>query len=212
MDASYWDNRYKTGVGAGSGSRGRLYEFKLRTVQDIVDKYGVKSIVDVGCGDGGQMMGLKVEKYIGLDISIVAINSAQAYRSDKREYFPIDADSIATGKTCDMTISLDVIQHLEDDQFAAHMDLLFRLAKKYVLIYAPNHDGVGIRLADHMRFRFFHKYITENFKSARQEMLVLNEYPADARNPSSTTSFSDFYLYEIDGKRKRTAKAAKESK
>ena len=28
----YWDDRYKTGLGAGNGSRGRLYEFKLRTV------------------------------------------------------------------------------------------------------------------------------------------------------------------------------------
>ena len=211
MNASYWDNRYKTGVGAGSGSRGPLYEFKLRTVQDIVDKYSVKSVVDVGCGDGGQMMGLKVESYMGLDISPVAIESAQSFASESRLYQVISAESTAEGKTSDMAISLDVIQHLEDDQFAVHMDLLFRLAKKYVLIYAPNHDGAGIKLADHMRFRFFHKYIAENFKSAKHDMVVLNEYPANPQNPSSITSFSDFYLYEIDGKRKRTGKASKES-
>ena len=195
--AKYWNDRYRSGVGAGAGSRGRLYEFKLRTVQDIVNRYKVKSVVDVGCGDGGQLMSLEVAKYHGLDISTIAIEAASSYATKNRIYQIIEPDTIAKGKVADMAISLDVIQHLPDDQFEAHIDLLFRLAKKYVLIYAPNHSGEGLKLASHMYFRESDGWIdiAVNHGFFESERLF-NEYPADARLLPDT-SFSEFFLYEM---------------
>ena len=196
----YWDDRYKTGLGAGNGSRGRLYEFKLRTVQGIVDDYGIKSVVDLGCGDGTQMMSLKVDKYIGLDVSEVAIDAASALTSDKRAYMFINEDTTAKGQIVDMAMSLDVIFHLPDDQYKGHMDTLFRLAKKYVLIYAPDSDGKGIRLASHMQF---HKFSEDVPKGWKQVLHVPSEFPIVNGAATSDTSYCEFYLYEKKQSAKR---------
>lgn len=196
----YWDDRYKTGLGAGNGSRGRLYEFKLEQVQKIVDDYKVKSVVDVGCADGNQMMSLKVGKYTGLDISPVAISIAEGLSSESRTYSVIDAKSTAKSKIADMAISLDVIMHLPDDQYQAHLDLLFRLAKKYVLIYAPNMDGEGMRLASHMCFHEFVQDIKE-VQGLEPILTIPNLYPVVGGAAANNTSYSEFYLFEKRNKK-----------
>lgn len=191
----YWDDRYRTGVGAGNGSRGRLYEFKLNTVQNIVDDFGIESVVDVGCGDGTQMMSLRVKKYTGLDISPTAIDIASRLSGKGRNYFIMNEDSTAKGKIADMAVSLDVVFHLPDDQYQAHIDLLFRLAKRYVLIYAPNHSGEGIRLASHMHFHEFVPDIKEKF-GLDPILRIEQPYPVEGA-PANNTSYCEFYLFDM---------------
>ena len=202
----YWNERYETGVGAGDGSRGILLHFKLAKVQEIVDKYKIKSVIDIGCGDGRQLSGLEVGKYIGLDISNSAIDKASAFTDKNREYFILNEDTTAKGDQADMAISLDVIQHLPDEQYEAHINLLFRLAKRYVLIYGPNRTGEGIKLASHM---FFRKFVQDVVKKHKIEpiLIINNDYPVEG-DPKPGRSYSDFYLFDKkNGKREETTES-----
>lgn len=199
----YWNDRYETGVGAGDGSRGQLLKFKVETVQSIVDKYKIKSVIDVGCGDGRQLSRLDVSKYIGLDISSSAIDKASSFTDKNREYFILNEDTTAKGEQADMAISLDVVMHLPYDQFLPHIATLFRIAKRYVLIYGPNRNGADIRLAPHMFFREFAADIEEKYKLKPIEV-IRNAYPVEGE-PKPGRSYSDFYLYDKkNGKREET--------
>jgi hypothetical protein len=52
---SFWENRYRTGGTSGSGSYGRLAEFKAEILNEFVRERGVSSIIEFGCGDGAQL-------------------------------------------------------------------------------------------------------------------------------------------------------------
>lgn len=184
----YWDARYKDGAGAGSGSKGDLYAFKLETVQKLVNKYKVASVVDYGCGDGRQLAELKVKEYFGLDISPTAIEKAQEHAGKGRKY------STKMPDAQEMAVSLDVIPHLPDGEFEAYMTNLFALAEKYVLIYAPNRTADGLRLEAHMHFRRFTDWIEANTEAEQIEH-IKNRYPAEKPGPG--VSYSEFFLFEL---------------
>lgn len=206
MNAQYWNTRYAGGYGTGNGSKGRLKEFKLQSVQKIVDDYAVKSVVDVGCGDGSQLAGLKVAEYRGLDISDVAIGQASKLTNEHRIYSTMDEDAIAKSKVAELAVSLDVVSHLTDDEvFEAHIRLLFHLASKYVLIYGPNRTGEGLQLARHMKFREFVLWIEKNIKGAELIHEIPNRYPPALRGNrfAGDTSFCDFYLFHMEQSRSK---------
>lgn len=205
MNTAYWDQRWGAGTGLGDGSRGRLAEFKLTTVQNMVDRLNVKSVVDVGCGDGSQLASLKVSGYRGLDISERAIEIASKHTEANRLYSVMDEDAIGAEEIADMSISLDVIIHLDTDALCSHLDLLFHLSRRYVLIYSANHTGDGLALASHMHFTEFVSCIEERYGLTPIEH-VLNAYPAVFRKGriQPGTSFCDFYLY--DKKPKKSTK------
>lgn len=189
---NYWNARYKSGAGAGAGSKGDLYAFKLETVQKLVDKYKVKSVVDYGCGDGHQLADLKVKDYLGLDISPVAIEKAQEYAGKGRQYYVIPDDLSECRR--DMAVSLDVIPHLPDGEYEEYMANLFFMARKYVLIYAPNRLKETLRLEDHMHFRVYTDWIEAN-TDAKAAEYIPNRYPA--KEPGPAVSFSEFFLFEV---------------
>lgn len=192
----YWDARYKDGTGVGAGSKGDLYAFKLETVQDLVKKYKVASVVDYGCGDGSQLAELKVKEYLGLDISREAILRAQA-SVEKHDFLVVHEDGKPIDiEDCkrDMAVSLDVIPHLPGGEFEAYMENLFALAEKYVLIYAPNRAPDGLRLESHMHFRRFTDWIEANTEAEQIEHIE-NRYPAEEPGPG--VSYCEFFLFKL---------------
>lgn len=210
MDTAYWNGRYESGAGAGSGSRGRLAEFKLEVVQGLVDKYKVESVVDVGCGDGGQLSELSVKSYLGLDPSPVAVDKACLYRVDTDasswEYEVFSEEIVMSGNAHDMAISLDVLMHLDEEAYRKHVEMLFHLSKRYVLIYAPNRLANGMKLAPHMFFREWVGEIKDHFGIDPIEH-VPNKYPAkDNSSSRNDVSFSEFYLFDIPSKKKKDKK------
>lgn len=208
MDASYWDKRYEQGIGAGAGSKGRLAAFKLKAVQDIVDAYDIKSVADVGCGDGAQMRNLRVKQYRGFDVSEVAIDLATAgakIQPPDWMYQVMSEDAVSESGIVDMAMSIDVLFHLDETMYKRHLDMLFHLSRRYVLIYAPNHDGKGLELASHMFFREFVPTVKELFK-LDPVLHVENEFPPEPvkGRVKSDTSFADFYLFDLESKKRRT--------
>lgn len=187
----YWEKRYLKDGNSGPGSTGILAEFKAEIINKFVSEKRIKSVVEFGCGDGSLLQLAKYPKYVGLDVSKKAIQLCQKkFKGDSSKSFFLyhpsafnDNLGIFQG---DLTLSLDVIFHLvEDELFELYIHHLFSSAKKYVIIYSSNHDQAGF---PHIRHRKFTDYIESRILDATLEQFVRNRYP-------EKTS-SDFYFYK----------------
>jgi tetratricopeptide (TPR) repeat protein len=188
---------------SGAGSYGRLAKFKAQVVNGFVADHGLKSLGEIGCGDGHQLGLLRVERYYGFDISPQAVAMcANKYAGDPTKSFAVyDSASFDSRevKSVDLVISLDVIYHLlEDETYNSYLTNLFDFSDRFVIIYANNTDIQG-KTAAHLRF---HKF-TDWVASHRPEWVLAgfppNRYPfrPDMENE---TSFANFYFFSQNEK------------
>jgi hypothetical protein len=179
----YWIDRYQSGGDSGQGSRGLLATHKAEVINDFIILNVVETIIDWGCGDG--YLPLINIPYIGFDVSEEALIMARSrpYNKDK-EYFLLQEYA---GQTADLTLSLDVIFHLvEDEVYHEHMRRLFKTSNKYVIIYSSNFEA---RHVGSERRRKFTDWTCEYLPLRwRQIDYIKNRYP--------TKTYSDFYIYE----------------
>lgn len=192
---NYWENRYSKGRTSGTGSYGKLAEFKSNVINKFISDNDIESVVEFGCGDGNQLEYFKFKNYIGYDVSDTVINKCkEIFKLDKTKSFY----NISEYNGCvlsELTLSLDVIFHLvEDDVFEKYMNMLFSTSKKYVIIYSSNGD-CQIQFSEHLKDRKFTNWIDENIKDFKLIKKIDNAYQFDINNPDNT-SISDFYIYE----------------
>ena len=174
----YWNERYKARKRLPGG---KMSAFKLEVVQEIVDRLNIESVIDYGCGTGITLAGLRVDRYIGLDFSPVAIEMAQQqYAGHSRIYLTTPAYVGA-----ELAVSLDVVMHLPDGDFEAYIGSLFDMASRYVLIYGPNTDEPN--KAPHMFNRRFVEWIEEH----------THRVPVDVVPNRYEDKVSAFYLYRV---------------
>ena len=180
----YWNERYTNGGNSGRGSYNEHCVFKTNVINDIIEKYNIKSITDFGFGDGNQINGIKIDKYFGLDISKEAVKlCSDKYLNDNTKTFKVydDETKLENG---DLTMSLDVIYHIfEDDLFDKYMSDLIRYSNEYILIYSSNFDDV--EWSHHVRHRQFDKKLTN--------VAILVEHITNILPDCS----ADFYLYKL---------------
>ena len=119
--APYWERRYVSGGNSGIGSYGKLAEFKARVVNDFVRENNITSIIEYGCGDGNQLRSADYPRYLGFDVSPAAVSKCQQiFAQDPTKQFRLISQY--AGETAELTLSLDVIYHLvEDDVFDSYM-------------------------------------------------------------------------------------------
>ncbi len=189
----YWERRYATGGTSGSGSYGRLAVFKAQVVNDFIEKYRIQNVIEFGCGDGHQLSLAKYPHYIGLDVSETAIARCQEiFKHDSSKQFYTVAAARKLKLKADLTISLDVIFHLtEDDVFESYMRQLFNSSTRYVVIYSSNEDGMQV---NHELTRNHTRWIEANMRDWQMQQKISNPYPYDPSNPDETSQ-SDFYIY-----------------
>lgn len=189
----YWINRYKDGGNSGHGSYGELSRFKADILNDFVDQNNVNTIIEYGCGDGNQLKLAKYPHYIGFDISPDAITLCKKIfgnDSTKAFYLMNEYD----GQNADLTLSLDVIYHLvEDDVFENYMRLLFDSSKKYVVLYSSNVNANSFS-SPHVKHRKFTRWIEMKLPGWELIKHIPNTY-ADARK-SKERSNADFFIYQ----------------
>lgn len=196
--SEYWNNRYERGV-KYAGSMNELGAFKIEVVQQIINELDIKSIIDIGCGAPALLEAVDVEKYVGAEASEVALSRlGEGFKHIKK---------LRKSDTCEMSVSLDIVQFLDDEALADHIATLGKYSSKYVLIYAPNRTGAGLPLADHMHFR---EFVPELLKKMpwSLEKIIQNRYPA-AGIVSSKTSFSTFHLFTNNASNLRNSRAKK---
>lgn len=191
--SGYWNERYLAGGNSGSGSYGRLAEFKAKVINNFIVKNNINSLIEFGCGDGNQLNYFKVIEYIGVDISDFIINkNKEKFKYDSSKRF-INFKSV-NGIQTDLAISLDVVFHLIEDQvFEAYMTQLFCSSDKFVIIYSSNDEKLNESSDPHVKHREFTNWVESNMINFKLIDIVSNEYPFDG---NSDTSFCDFYIFE----------------
>jgi hypothetical protein len=191
--SDYWDERYRRGGNSGAGSYNRLALFKSEYLNQFVRANDIRSVIEHGSGDGAQLKLADYPDYVGVDVSERAIALCrEIFSGDTSRRFLTTAE-LPVGITADLTLSLDVIYHLvEDDVFDGYMRLLFDTATRFVIIYSSNFERAWSAL--HVRHRKFTVWVERNKPEWRLASQLPNRFPYDPRDPDHT-SFADFYQF-----------------
>jgi glycosyltransferase involved in cell wall biosynthesis len=192
----YWEQRYSVGESSGVGSYGRFADYKAGVLNRFIAEHNIRKVADFGCGDGNQLRLLICPEYLGLDVSPAAVEKCRAsYRHDRTKTFVVDGGEEALAKvrefSPELTISLDVIYHLvEDETFKRYLTNLFEVSSRYVMVYSTNFD----KRYDfpHQLDRKFTDYVAEHMRGWR----LMKVLPNPHKGPDTQ---SDFYIYERTG-------------
>jgi hypothetical protein len=191
----YWEDRYRYGGNSGAGSYNNFAEFKGEIINAFVDQNHIEKVIEFGCGDGNQLKYFNFKNYIGYDISKTAISLCQKmYKDDTSKQFRVLDSKIEV--KADLTLSLDVIYHLiEDEVYHDYMKWLFSASEKYVIIYSSNYDehknNKGVA---HIKHRKFTNWIEENTPEFELINYIANKYPDNG--DGERTTFADFYIFQ----------------
>jgi SAM-dependent methyltransferase len=194
----YWEKRYSAGGASGAGSVGRLAQFKAHILNEFVEKHSIKTILELGCGDGSQLALAHYPNYVGIDLSKTAIERCRdLFRDDPTKRFFHTSESSEYQGTYDLVLSLDVIYHLvEDAVYANYMLELEKHARTYIIIYSSDREEDSVRNSGwHVRHRKFSDHFERHPKDWSLLCKVDNHYPLDPADQENTT-FADFYIYE----------------
>jgi hypothetical protein len=204
QSGSYWEERYRLGGNSGSGSYGRLAAFKAEVLNTFVEREGVASLIEFGCGDGNQLSLAHYPDYTGLDVAREAVRRCEKrFAADgTKRFVHYDQAAFEAGRTTKIAhaaLSLDVIFHLvEDSVYERYMTHLFDSAKRFVIVYSSNRDGDEGERAKHVRHRRFTDWIETHRPDWSLKQHIPNRYPESIAD-GGEVSFADFYVYERAG-------------
>lgn len=192
--AEYWEKRYQTGGNSGVGSYGFFAEFKAEVLNEFVATKKIQHVIEFGCGDGNQLTLAKYPDYLGFDVSGTAISQCKKlFASDRTKAFRLIQDY--RGDKADLTLSLDVLFHLvEDNVFEQYVRQLFEASTRFVIIYASDSDENAADQPAHVKHRKFTRWIRQNLPHWKLAEHVPNRYPY--QGDYHTGSFADFFIYE----------------
>ena len=187
----YWIKRYNSGGTSGEGSYKVLAKYKAETINFFVKEKNIARIIEYGCGDGNQLKLAEYPLYIGYDISQKAIQVCQnLFQYDKTKSFRLLTEY--NGETAQLTLSLDVIYHLiEDNIYYSHMECLFSSSERFVIIYSSDYDD---EQKYHEKRRKFTEWIKANKTQWELIRYMPNRFPYNIKTEKG--SLSDFYIYE----------------
>lgn len=110
---------------------------QLNLITDWLKELNVKKILDAGCGPGILTQSLK-DKYdwTGVDISPVVNEFHGKGIMSSLDSLPFENDSF------DVTLCVDVLEHLTDEVFRKSIKELSRVTKKALIIIVPNEPSL----------------------------------------------------------------------
>ena len=98
-------------------------------------------------------------------------------------------------EVADLTLSLDVVYHLvEDDVFERYMSRLFGSSTCFVIVYSSNQNEQVETGAPYIRHRKFTEWVEENISGWRLMERIPNENPYTGDFEQG--SYADFYVYQ----------------
>ena len=193
---AFWNAQYSKGGNSGTGSYKHLAQFKSDTVNAFLMQNNIVTVLEIGCGDGNQLQQIQYIEYVGVDVSPIIIEkNREKFKEDgaKRFYCTLTERDQYVNRTYNLTISMDVIFHLlEDDVFHQYLDDLFTLSEKFVVIYSSNHEEYTCW--PEYRHRNFTGYVQQHYPDWKLIQYIPNKYPYQI-GKESETSASDFYFF-----------------
>ena len=194
----YWEDRYAHGGNSGSGSYNHLAKFKASVINDFVKKNNISTVIEWGSGDCNQLKLANYKNYIGYDVSQTAVKICKKkFYNDSTKEFNYLSDNFKNNKKADLSLSLEVIFHIiEDNAFDLYMNNLFNSSKKYVIIYSSNIDSRRSKSGKYVKHRKFtewiNRYVSNDWKFIK---FIPNKYPIKSKF-NGAKSYSDFYIYK----------------
>lgn len=188
----YWEDRYKAGGNSGGGSYGRLAKFKAEIINGFVTEHHVRSVIELGCGDGSQLMMANYPMYVGFDVSRSIVEKCrQRFAGESTKSFKLVSEY--SDEQADLALSLDVIYHLvEDTVFEGYMGTLFKASRRYVIVYSSNTEK-NPKNWTYIRHRKFTDWIERNVPDWKLMRSIPNRYPDNG--DYHDTSFADFHIF-----------------
>jgi SAM-dependent methyltransferase len=119
-----------------------------RDLPALFDEFGVRSVVDAGCGDFNWFRALDVEleSYVGIEVveDLVAVNRAR-HGTPRRRFVSLDVIRDALPRA-DLIVCRDCLVHLKNRQISAALRNFRRSGSRYLLATTftgdhPNHDA-----------------------------------------------------------------------
>ncbi len=185
----YWEHRYTEGGDSGAGSSGVLAAYKASVLNDFVKTHDIRSVVELGCGDGQQLLLAQYPTYTGLDIAASAVARCRVlFAGDSsKKFVHYDPQHFQPGEfQADMAISLEVIFHLtEENLYRLYLQHLFALSRRWVVIFSSDEADDTGGVFPHFRQRHFSVDVPEGW-------VLLERIP----NPYRDRSVSDFFVFE----------------
>ena len=192
--SAYWEERYQSGRDSGSGSYGRLAEFKAEVINSFVNAHNISSVIEFGCGDGNQLSLMNYPAYVGLDVSPTVVSLCQnMFSANNAKSFCVYDENFSLYNKYDLALSLDVIYHLvENDVFEKYMQDLFEATDRFVCIYSSDEDSAV--MSGYVKHRKVTAYIAANFPAWKLARHIPGRYPFNI-DDANNTSFCDFFFY-----------------
>lgn len=192
--SEFWDGHYADGGNSGTGSYGRLADFKAEVLNQILADGDIRTVIELGCGDGHQLSLVQYPFYLGLDTSPTAIELCrQRFAGDDSKRFMAYQSGDPIPEQAEMAVSLDVVYHLlEDAIYEQYMRDLFSAATRLVVVYSS--DSEESAEWPEVRHRRFTAWVAENEPSWKLARHIPNRYPYVYGDVDS--SWADFYVFE----------------
>jgi len=116
----------------GEASCFTRYEFASKYTEGM-------DVVDAACGDGyGSKFLTNAKSYLGVDYSDVALKLCKKQYGNKFKKLNLDTEELPK---CDVVISFETIEHLEDP--IAYFEKVKLSAKKWFIFSVPNNENLG---------------------------------------------------------------------
>jgi len=196
--SEYWKNRYRKGGNSGSGSFGKLAEYKASFLNDFAMINNIKQVIEFGCGNGQQSKLYQFNRYIGLDVSESAITQSikEFENSNEHAFFVYNSmafsDRVEVFKS-DLAISIDVIYHLiEDEIYNKYIEDLFNSSYQWVVIYSSN--TLEPTSLPHVKHRLFQEDIKLKFPD--WEFIRQEANPVYQNTEQLETAHACFFIYK----------------
>jgi 2-polyprenyl-3-methyl-5-hydroxy-6-metoxy-1,4-benzoquinol methylase len=114
-ESLFWEQRYASGGNSGSGSEGTEAEWKVKELSRLITKHKIKSVLDVGSGDGRIARAVMSRHpdvtYVGIDISPTAVASCSASALPNMKFIVSDCVESEIPQA-DMVMCVDVLTHI----------------------------------------------------------------------------------------------------
>lgn len=193
--AKYWETRYQRGHDSGAGSRGRLARFKAGFLNDLVRRHGIRTVVELGCGDGRQLALSEYPQYCGIDVSRTAVEQCrQRFSTDPTKRFEVLGD-LGPDERAELALSIDVAYHLvEDEVFDAHIRTLFSLGERLVVLYTSDGEpAINGPPRPHVRHRLVLDAVSRLAPEWELEEHCKPPFPYDPEDQETT--FAEFFVF-----------------
>ena len=141
-DKGYFDFQWHWRQGGGKLSKNPLIIEKIKVLIACIPAE-VKTIVDVGCGDGAITNAL-AEKY--RVVGVERVREGLKYLSPEVRPINGSAENIPIKENdADLILSSELLEHLPDEVFLKAISEIKRVSRKYILVSVPNDEELRKR-------------------------------------------------------------------